>query len=283
MSFVRNAHPSSDASGSIPIGQNKPAVKTRTVQRRKSCNDQSKPTEKSRSPPKSTPAKSNMKSAHRCSNRSKSVSFDQNVHSSDAQGSISIGSNGALAGNAPIDLSVGSQIGNGMKRTQNRSQSVGGPSLVAQQSDGRAISNSSQTSGIQNQTLSSQAKLMYENRIEGLVDSNRSKIVRIKELAAERNILLGEIDTLHRINRSLAATVDAYNEASTEPENGREEVAQMQAEIKKLQDEVNKLRARVQRLNKENFELRTNNGKLKAYLDTHSKQVLNEHNYNMNI
>lgn len=100
---------------------------------------------------------------------------------------------------------------------------------------------------------------MYENRIESLVESNRSKMVRIEELLAERDLLLGQIEDVHKINRSLAAAIDMYNDASAQPENGDPQQAQMQAQISKLQSEVDLLRARVKRLNHENFQLRTTN------------------------
>lgn len=48
----------------------------------------------------------------------------------------------------------------------------------------------------------------YENRIDGLVASNQTKISRIQELHAERDILLDQIHDLHRLNLILTTGLD---------------------------------------------------------------------------
>lgn len=50
--------------------------------------------------------------------------------------------------------------------------------------------------------------LDYENRIDGLVASNQTKISRIQELHAERDTLLDQIRDLHRLNLILTKGLD---------------------------------------------------------------------------
>lgn len=234
-------------------------------------------------PPKTEPPKSSVKSAHRCSSRSKSVSFDL------VSSSVADASNGTLKNDTPVDLTVHSKIGKELERAK----SLSNQKSVAQKSDECSILNSSgstssssngpSTSGVRGQNLTSQDKLMYENRMESLVVSNEKKIARIKVLMAERDSMESQIKTLHAINRSLAATVDEYNSSSTQSGNGDEQVADVKAEIANIKGENANLRTRNQRLNAENFQLRSNNENLMACVDTYSKNVLSEHNYNMNF
>lgn len=125
--------------------------------------------------------------------------------------------------------------------------------------------------------------LAYEHRIDGLIDANRAKVRRIKELLAERSGLLAEIENLHRINRSLAETVDMYREQDENDPvlNGNDTTTKLQQQIDQLQGEISSLRMRVDRSNRQIFGLKEDNEKLKTALSTHTKKVLSEHNYNL--
>lgn len=116
--------------------------------------------------------------------------------------------------------------------------------------------------------LSSGDILAYENRIESLVNANKAKIMRIKQLVEERDGFLHEIETTHRINHSLAETVDMYRE-NQDPSN------------EEIMGEIERLRNRIVNLNRQIFELKEENKRFKSCLDSHSKKVLGEHNYNM--
>lgn len=193
-------------------------------------------------------AKSNLKHAHRSHVRSKSVTFERNISKPDHQ---------SMFIDAPIDLTV-----------QNATPSdvhvdISNDDLLPRSS------NSVQ--------LASDIELAYENRIENLVESNSAKINRIKELMDERSTLYQQIETLHRINKSLTETVDAFIVDSNQSSNGSEAAAR----ITTLENELEVLRARVDRLNRENFDLRTVNDRLKTSLATHTTKILAEHNYNM--
>lgn len=104
----------------------------------------------------------------------------------------------------------------------------------------------------------------FEARINTLVESNHTKINRIKELVAEKAVMLKDIDTLHNMKRSMAATIDAFRE----DENT-------------LDNEVGTLRQRIDAINRENFELKKQNERMKFILSTYSAKVLAEHNYSM--
>lgn len=116
----------------------------------------------------------------------------------------------------------------------------------------------------------------YERRIKSLVEVNRAKISRIKELVAEKSSLLKQIDTMHNINLSLTATVDLFraDEAANEL-NGQN------AQILKLEEEINSLRKQVDQLKRENLAQRNENQRLLGIIGSYSNIVLAEHNYNM--
>lgn len=202
-----------------------------------------------------TPAKSSFKCAHRCFNRSKSVAFEVD-RSSNASASQSL-----VISDVPIDLSV---------QIPAAHQSISVPNAAG--------TNLPNVSSIKSSAqLASDIQLAYENRIENLVQSNFGKINRIKELIAENRTWREQVDTLNRINQSLAATVDAFVAES----NPSDSVSEAAAQNAKFKNEIEYLRGRVNRLNRENFDLRSTNESLKSSLDTHSKQILGEHNYNL--
>lgn len=100
-------------------------------------------------------------------------------------------------------------------------------------------------------------------RIKALVESNRLKINRIKEMTGEKAILLKDMNVLNNMNKSMAATIDAFREDDN-----------------RLESEVCKLRQRIDTINRENFDLMDQNQRMKAILGTYSAKVLAEHNYN---
>lgn len=216
------------------------------------CNRRTKSTAPDLTQSSGTPAKSNLKTAHRCSARSKSVSFegDQTTSASARQQLV--------ASDAPIDLSV----------QANGRQSITVPSAAG---TNLPTPNTASSSG----QLPSDMRLDFENRIGNLVDSNMAKISRIKELMAENRTWKEQYDTLNRINQSLVATVDAMNVDSS--------IAEMAAQKIEHEQEMENLRVRINRLNRENFDLRSENERLKFSLATHSKQISGEHNYNCNF
>lgn len=124
----------------------------------------------------------------------------------------------------------------------------------------------------------------YEARIDALVQCNEAKIDRIKEIRGERDLLLNEkeaflaeIDTLHRINRIMGETIDAYQAT----EAGMQPTIDQSVQIEQLNGNVQLLKDRVRRLNAENFELHASNDRLMTCLLSHSKDIMKEHNYNM--
>lgn len=138
------------------------------------------------------------------------------------------------------------------------------------------LQDDNRTINLQNSNSCSSEILGYENRIASLVEFNHSKVNQIRELVAERDSLLTEIQTLHRLNYSLAQTVDMHqNDQSTR--NDTE--AQLQAQINQLQEENTVLRGRVDRLNLQQFDVQKENEKLKASASTYANEVLAEHNY----
>lgn len=104
-----------------------------------------------------------------------------------------------------------------------------------------------------------------------MVNSNRLKINRIKELVAEKSGLLKEIDTLNHINRSMAATIDAFR-ADAFKTTSKENVAKLESEIKSL-------RHRIVEANSAKLDLKAENERMKEWMSTYSKKVLKEHNY----
>lgn len=155
---------------------------------------------------------------------------------------------------------------------------VNDENLAPEGVDQVGLADTNRTINLSNPNLSSGEILGYENRIASLVVSNKSKINRIRELIAERIFLLSQVETLHRLNESLAQTVDMYrNDESTQ--NGTD--PHLQDQINRLQEENTVLRGRVDRLNRQQFELQKENKKLKTSASTYAKRVLGEHNYNM--
>lgn len=129
--------------------------------------------------------------------------------------------------------------------------------------------------------LSSAEVRSYEDRIESLISSNKSKISRIKELLADRINLNTQIEDLHRINHSLTVTVDMFR-ADAENEDPMDGTTnKLHEQINQLEAEIDVFRGRVERLNRQIFILKDENTKLKSVMSTHSKQVLSEHNYNL--
>lgn len=114
----------------------------------------------------------------------------------------------------------------------------------------------------------------FEARIEKLVLSNENKIVRLKQVITENNSMRGQIETLHRMNKSLAETVDAFrgNENTAPPD---------QSKLDGVMQVIEDRDQRIKRLNEINFELKAENLKLKNCLITHSKSILREHNYHL--
>lgn len=124
----------------------------------------------------------------------------------------------------------------------------------------------------------------FEIRIENLVESNKTKINRIKLLLEERNSLMAEIETINRLNHLLAESVDMYR--ADDDENVQNNAAKnadqidlMDTQIGELKAENQTLSERISRLNQMNFDLKKENDKLNVVLATHSSQVLGEHNY----
>lgn len=121
------------------------------------------------------------------------------------------------------------------------------------------------------------------SRIADLTESNRTKINRIKLLLSEKNTFISEIDTLHRLNRSLVETLDMYRAEETsnrQPAND-DRFVEMDSQIGELKHEVHSLRERIDRMNRSNIELENENKRLKEILRTHATQILGEHNYKM--
>lgn len=122
----------------------------------------------------------------------------------------------------------------------------------------------------------------YEARIDALIESNEVKIGRIKELRSERDLaekeaFLAEIATLHRINRNMGETIDEFREGG----NDLQPTIDQNSQIDQLNENVQMLKERVRRLNEENFGLHNSNGRLTACLLSHSKDIMEEHNYKM--
>lgn len=117
----------------------------------------------------------------------------------------------------------------------------------------------------------------YEARIKSLIESNHAKIDRIKELIAEKSSLLQNIDTLHNINFSMAATIDAFRADGNNDEN----MPRNETKIAQLEKEIDALLLRIDRVNRDYFDMIAENERMKTILNTYSKKVLAEHNYNM--
>lgn len=231
----------------------------------------------------------------RCGNRSKSVSFDLNNGSPKRSNVVAVRrtlfnqntapvgtpfSSGAVAGSngdneIPIDLTTG-------KMPPLMSSNITTP--VSDEVAGYAeIENERSDLDAPTGSLSSGEILAYENRINSLVESNRSKVRRIKELLAERFTLMGEIENVHRINRLLTETVDVYRQQdeNDQPLNGNDVTSKLQQQVDRLQDDIASLRDRIKALNQEKFDLNEENKKLKTVVGTYSKEALAEHNYNL--
>lgn len=117
---------------------------------------------------------------------------------------------------------------------------------------------------LEQQSTSAVDAKTFEIRIEALIQSNQNKIGHIKNLRAERDLLLhdkeallAEIETVHRINKAMGETIDEYRNNDDEAVNGIE---------------IGTLKERIRKLNAENFQLR-------SCLKTHSNNISEEHNY----
>lgn len=211
-----------------------------------------------------------MKSAHRF--RSKSVSFDL---VEDGQTSITdesgCSTQSMSVNDEPIDLTKSSNAASTLIFSDSATQNDENLNYV------EISTNQSTNSPASDQILG------YQNRIDGLVHANQVKINRLKELIAERNALLAQVEGLHRINRSLTETVDLYraHDENNQPEIGNDMTAKFKQQIDRAQDEIGVLHARLDRLNHQNYGLNEENKKLKTILGTYSKKVLAEHNYNL--
>lgn len=109
-----------------------------------------------------------------------------------------------------------------------------------------------------------------EARIESLVQSNKSKINRIKLLLDERNQLMEQIETMNRLNYLLTEAVDLYR--AEDENNAKKDAGELKAENDALS-------VRISRLNQTIFDLKEENKKLKDVVATHSARVMGEHNY----
>lgn len=130
--------------------------------------------------------------------------------------------------------------------------------------------------------LSSAETLSFENRINGLVASNMTKINRIKALQAERDDALEQVATLHRLNRSLAETVDLYRCKEDEGNKENRGDSILQRKLTSLQTVNFALRDRIGENNREIFELKEEKSRLNSILSTHGQKVRAEHNYSLN-
>ena len=229
--------------------------------------------------------KSIMKSAHRLRGRSKSVTFDvgfasptiqqtsspvcRNLFGRNAASSVSSAQSSTNGNDLPIDLTTTGAVKAASELTNN-----------AEMPTNESVD--ALASGVSSE-ISSGDKLAFENRIESLIQSNRSKIGRIKELLSERQTLLSQIEDLHRINHSLTQTVDLFRaeDENGDPLKASDEAIKWQEETKQLKVKVGLLRDRLDRSNRQNFVLKEENEKMKATLSSYSKKVLTEHNYNL--
>lgn len=127
----------------------------------------------------------------------------------------------------------------------------------------------------------------YENRITDLIESNKSKIMRIKMLLEGRNNFKEQLETMHRLNRSLTTALDMYRaqEGNLE-ENVDNRVSSLDSQIGELKAEKQVLSERIARINQMNFQMKDEKkilmdevNNLKRILRTHSSQILGEHNY----
>lgn len=145
------------------------------------------------------------------------------------------------------------------------------PTDVNNCSSGRANNIDASTSNTDSVDTSSGQILQYQNRIDGLVQSNQVKINRIKQLIAERDAYATQIEGLHRINLSLTKTVDAFraNDENIPPLNEN-----LAIEAKQQKNKIEALHAQIEGMKAENK-------MLKECLSTHSSQILSEHNYNL--
>lgn len=144
-----------------------------------------------------------------------------------------------------------------------------------------------ETAGPEN--MSSDQVRDYEIRITDLIDSNKSKIMRIKMLLEERNNFKVQLETMHRLNRSLTEALDMYRAQEGDlEENSDNRVSSLDSQIDELKAERHVLSERIARINQMNFQMKDENkilmdevNKLKRILRTHSSQILGEHNYIM--
>lgn len=122
----------------------------------------------------------------------------------------------------------------------------------------------------------------YEHRIAGLIASNQAKIARIQLLQGEVNSLRSDLKTAHEFNAKLAQTVDLYrqNDENTPPGQLDEEVRK---EMDRLKLENNTMKNRVALLNQALYGERAKHEALKEAVASYSVNILQEHNYNINV
>lgn len=256
--------------------------------------------------------KSILKKTSSVCGRSKSISFEATVqHSAGAKvvrskqhvdKKNSLQQNTAISGpstsaknNSLVGISVqqNSDVGNGTVQqiavtegTSSNANNLSSGRILAQQNSGGPnengvgeqpnIDGDDEYLARPNQATLAFADIMvFENRIAGLTQANTAKINRIQALSAERNGLLAQVESLNRINRSLAETVDLYKVIDNQNRDLPNELAKAKAANSALHK-------RVAQSNKENFELKQENKRMKSILATYSKNVLEEHNYHLN-
>lgn len=115
----------------------------------------------------------------------------------------------------------------------------------------------------------------YEERLAYLARANAIKSDRIRELMQERDNLTDQLETTHNLNLVLTQTVDACRaHENFLPNDQTKKIEDLERGIAVLND-------RVDGLNRRNFVLLAENTKLKTSIQSYSKNVLSEHNYNL--
>lgn len=122
----------------------------------------------------------------------------------------------------------------------------------------------------------------YEMRIAGLIESNQAKIGRIQILQTELDSLVKQIETMHRINRNLTETVDAFVADDGNVQQIQESSNALRLENERLNLKVVELKARIERLNHAYFCLSAKHDDLKKRAESYASAVQQEHNYSLN-